>query len=334
LSSLRAVLRDEATYDYSLPEIVDKYHKWVLDDRYMILRKVQFKDFQVRDSMKNQFLSYRLPVNTETIAVKCSKRGNDVYRSRVYRRFKDFASLSEKLDFFNEKDRGKKRTRALWVTLTYNTKLCSFKEAWRNVGIEFNRFMAYVYKKIGKVSCCRVWESFENGHPHIHCILLFEKKEFTVFRDGKGNFRIHEKDIIAQGWHSLVDIKAMSSLGRGFSYLKKYLLKSINSKTTDSKTLKTLALCWLFCKRAFSVSGKFRQMLTDLIKTKHNSNHKTQQTTLDGEKVQEYVYYLLGFVPADVIRLKEDLWFTKLGNEQIKSIEQFLDLTNKFRVKF
>jgi len=47
-------------------------------------------------------------------------------------------------------------------------------------------------------------------------------------------------------------------------------------------------------------------MLTDLIMTKHNSNHKTQQITLDGEIVQEYRYYVLGFVPADVVRLKKD----------------------------
>jgi len=63
----------------------------------------------------------------------------------------------------------------------------------------------------------------------------------------------------------------MGSLGWGFYYLKKYLLKSIDKESNDSKTLKTLALGWLFNKRAFSVSGKFHQMLTDLKKTKHNS---------------------------------------------------------------
>ncbi len=82
-------------------------------------------------------------------------------------------------------------------------------------------------------------------------------------------------------------------------------------------------------------------MHINLTKTKHNSNHKTQHTTIEGEivqeyyyKVQEYYYKVIGFIPADVIRLKEYLWFTKLDNEQIKSVEQFLDLTNKFRVKF
>jgi len=62
-----------------------------------------------------------------------------------------------------------------------------------------------------------------------------------------------------------------------------------------------------------------------LIKTKHNSNHKTQQTTLQGEIIQEYIYYCLGFVPADVIRLKKDAWFTQLNNEQIKWIECFFN---------
>ena len=139
----------------------------------------------------------------------------------------------------------------LWATLTYDTKLCSYKEAWEQIGIEFNSFMAYVRRHFGKVSCCRVFESFENGYPHIHCILLFQEYTFSVFRDVKGQFRVHEKDIIAQGWHSNVDVKAMSSLAGGFSYLKKYLLKGIDFESADSKGLKTLALCWVYPKKSF-----------------------------------------------------------------------------------
>ena len=66
-------------------------------------------------------------------------------------------------------------------------------------------------------------------------------------------------------------------------------------------------------------------MLPDLIKTKPNSNYKTKQITLEGKIVQEYTYYLLGFVPADVVRLKKDAWFSKINNEQIKSVEKFLE---------
>jgi len=62
-----------------------------------------------------------------------------------------------------------------------------------------------------------------------------------------------------------------------------------------------------------------------LNKTKHNSNHKTFQTTLKREIIQEYVYYVLGFVPADVVRLKKDAWFGKLSNEQTTSVEKFFE---------
>ena len=70
-----------------------------------------------------------------------------------------------------------------------------------------------------------------------------------------------------------------------------------------------------------------------MIKTKHNSNHKTQQTTINGKTIQEYTYYVLGFVPGDVVRLKKDVWYSKLINEQIKSVEKFLESKNVLRVK-
>jgi hypothetical protein len=247
LLSRRGVLREYEEFGYSVSEVVDRYSEWVSEDKYMILNRMDLRTFK-----------------SDVFAVKCSKRGNDVYRYRVYRRFKGLASLAEKTVFFNPKDRtGNKKSRALFVTLTYDTKLCAFGEAWKNIGVEFNRFMSYVRKNFGKVSCCRVFEAYENGHPHIHCILLFEEKEFKVFRDKKGQFRIKEKGVIAEGWRSHTDIKAMGSLVRGLSYLKKYLLKCIDAENKDSKALKTLALAWLFNKRAFSLSGKFRQMLTD-----------------------------------------------------------------------
>ena len=65
--------------------------------------------------------------------------------------------------------------------------------------------------------------------------------------------------------------------------------------------------------------------MDDLIKTKHNSNHKTQQTTLECKIIQEYCYCVLGFVPADVVRLKNEVKFSKLCDEQIKSVENFLE---------
>ena len=42
-------------------------------------------------------------------------------------------------------------------------------------------------------------------------------------------------------------------------------------------------------------------------RSKHNSNYKTKQTTLKEELNQEYVYCILGFVSADIVRLNNDI---------------------------
>jgi hypothetical protein len=260
----------------------------------------------------------------DVYAVKCAKRGNDVYRSRVESRFRGLRRYSENIVFFNPKDRGKKETKALWVTLTYDTKRCFYGEAWENIGTEFNCFMSYLRRNFGNISSCRVFEAFENGHPHIHCILIFKEHTFSVFRDSKNQFRIREKQVIAQGWHSNVDVKAMSSIGGGLSYLKKYLLKGIDVEKADSKGLKTLALCWAYRKRAFSVSGQFRQALSDLISILHNSNKNSVQVTLFGEELAEEKNFILGFIAGEKIAIKENVWFTVLTPSQISLLNEFL----------
>jgi hypothetical protein len=103
MSSLKAVLRDEANYDFPLSDIVKKYLQWVTEDKYMIFEKVFFKTFKGRDCRDNTTFTYKLPIKRETFAMKCSKRGNDVYRFRVYRRFKGLAGLSKKRVFFQSK---------------------------------------------------------------------------------------------------------------------------------------------------------------------------------------------------------------------------------------
>jgi hypothetical protein len=213
--------------------MVKEFKEWAEEDTYMILSKWNKKKWK-----------------NDVFAVKCAKRGNDVYVSRVKSRFRGITQYSEKIIFFNPKDRGNKETSALFVTLTYDTKLCKYGAAWENIGVQFNRFMSYLRSHFGKVSICRVFEAFDNGHPHIHCVILFKEHSFSVFRDSKGQFRVREKDVIAEGWHSNVDVKAMSSLVGGLNYLKKYLLKGIDLEDADSKGLKTLTLCWAYRKRA------------------------------------------------------------------------------------
>ena len=66
------------------------------------------------------------------------------------------------------------------------------------------------------------------------------------------------------------------------------------------------------------------RLLHDLIRDMHNSNCQLRQVTLEGGiLVQEYRFYVLGFVPAEVVRLKKEVWFRKLDSEQTSSVEQF-----------
>lgn len=306
--SLNGFQKDYLRLHFSIDYIVEVFKEWASEATYMILSKLNL------DKLKN-----------EVFAVKCAKRGNDVYKSRVKKRFTGLVGRTQDLVFFNPKDRTlQKQTSALWITLTYDTKLCSYREAWEQIGVEFNGFMSHIRRSFGKVSCCRVFESFENGYPHIHCILLFEKHKFEAFRDNKAQFRVKEKDAISEGWHSNVDVKAMSSLAGGFAYLKKYLLKGIDLEKADSKGLKTLALCWVFRKRAFAVSGQFRQALNDLITHLHNSNKPTLQTTLLGEIIPPTPYVLLGFVNGTDLNIEVDLWFTILNSQQLKLLSDAL----------
>ncbi len=93
------------------------------------------------------------------------------------------------------------------------------------------------------------------------------------------------------------------------------------SRFEDSKDTRSLLA---FRKRAFSVSGQFRKMLTDLIRSMHNSNHKLHQITLSGEIIEEEKFHVIGFVPADVVNLREEIWFKKLDIEQIDSVTEFI----------
>lgn len=55
-----------------------------------------------------------------------------------------------------------------------------------------------------------------------------------------------------------------------------------------------------------------------------NSNRQLRQVTLSGEVLLEYKFCVIGFVPADVVRLKNDVWFCKLSSGQVDSVEEFL----------
>lgn len=94
--SRKSVFEEFEEYGLTIPQIVDRYWKWVSEIKYMILNRVKMKEFRIRDSRKNTMLNYGIPIESDYFALKCSKRGNDVYHHRVYSRFKELSSLAKK----------------------------------------------------------------------------------------------------------------------------------------------------------------------------------------------------------------------------------------------
>ena len=138
--------------------------------------------------------------------------------------------------------------------------------------------------------------------------MLFESFEFNVFRDGKGRFRIRSKGVFERYWHSFVDVQDVYDLRGGMRYIGKYLYKGIHAETADSKSLKTLALCWAFCKRSFSFGGVFKEHLKEL----RDSLLDGIQSVVDAGK-----YEVIGFFTGFEIGVVGDVWYFEIDSEML-----------------
>jgi hypothetical protein len=313
MSSLAGYLRELAEKGiFDKDDIVDKYEFWVLDSRYMVLAHEREKWLSEGGAF-------------EYVAVKCAKRGNDVYVSRVDSRLYGLGFHIPNVDFDFEKH---PYTNILFITLTYDTKLCSFDVAWKNIAKEFNLWKANIRKKFGDFSVFRCFEAFENGHPHIHMIAIFKEQYFKVFKTyemGKDSkmhkvWLIDEKEFFEQYWHSWTKIKAVYNLKGGLDYLKKYIMKCSEYQHDDSKGKITLAMCWVFRKKAFYVSGQFRRALSDLIGYLCTSKTRKIQLNLLNEELKPNPWKVLGFIGATILDFDVELWAVKLTIEQMQKV--------------
>lgn len=265
------------------------------------------------------------------VAVKCSKRGNDVFSRRLDRRL-GFLSRIEGIQLFSPGDfKPNKvvRSNLLWVTLTYNPALCSLRKAWETFMGDWNLWITNLRNKYGKIDVLKFSEAFPDqngeafGYPHIHAVLLFREADFKVFprmeegRDGKLGLvlRIQEKfELESQGrWHSWIDVKALSS-GRALGgYLRKH---TKNTHYGDSQgSLVTQALLWLHRKQTFSMSSGFRRNFLDLIMSKHDSKTSAAQETLDGELLDDWIWSCHGVRSAQEIGVDPGIWVQSLEEE-------------------
>lgn len=302
-----AYLKDivEFSSESDRARIIKGYVSWVSEDEFFVLRRTER-------------LKGRAPGITYH-ALKCSKRGNDVHAKAIRGRV---AALTHELE--RSGAIGGQHTNVLYFTLTYDTKLCTIEEAWKQMGKEWNRFMACVRKEYGAVSTIRTWESFENGFPHVHSVLLFHDYRFVVVRDQSGAARIPRchKNKISAWWHSWVDIFAIDN-GRTFNecmtdvlwYVLKLEAKAYqHMEKWKEKEVKSLAYPWYFGLRNVAISGRFVKWLADLITTRLKVTQTTGgQLDLEGELATTIEWEFLGMISAEKAGFGPEIWEKEYG---------------------
>lgn len=275
--------------DVDIEIIKDEFTTWRNKSLFLIFRKVIREEFSSKTSYSGTW---------------ARKRGNSVYRMWAKNRFEQFIVDLPDYEFFNTRDHDLRNAKSplLMITLTYDTKRCNFSEAWENIGNEYNRYLSYLKRRFGRIRVLRTWESYDSGYPHVHSVVMFLDREFSVAycqkTEGRKAYRIvsSDKQIIQKGWHSFVDVQACYNLSGALCYIGKYISKDLFSKKPAS--IITLAMTWKFNKRVFSFSKGFFARLDYNV---HNSNFSVQKN-LNGDTITEISFHLLGIVTFDFLR--------------------------------
>jgi len=203
---------------------------------------------------------------------KASKRGNDVYRWRVKKRFQkilEFSEENKELSFIEESKDGGFSSRLLKLTLTvdpgkyvlndFNSKICS-KELDKQI-----KRIRNVYPNV-KVS--RTYEVFTDkakGFLHVNLVLFFPSYSFPVFlhknKKKKQSWRLknrEDKSFFKGSWGcGFVDVRAVSTAHDLLEYCLKYHIKYFRNVKAKGNQDLTLSVLTLFNKRAFSVPDSF-----------------------------------------------------------------------------
>jgi hypothetical protein len=130
--------------------------------------------------------------------------------------------------------------------------------------------------------------------------MMFHEYEFKV-TEIRGKYRIREKEAFEKSWHSFVDVQAIRKYREGVRYVTKYLTKTKNESKTQ---VLTLALCWLFRKRSFAISGDMQEVIEISI-----GHVQMTQTSLMGEEVNvNVVWVFIGIFSAEKLGITLNEW--------------------------
>jgi hypothetical protein len=246
-------------------------------------------------------------IERETIAVKCAKRGNDIYWWRVWKRIRKLYDLKAQTLF--DPHSNMKGSIVLFATLTYDMKHSSISGAWKTEGDDFNKWIRNLRKKFGCISYFRSLEVSKKGYPHIHILMIFHDYTFKLI-EIRGKYRILEKEAFEKSWHSLVHVQAIRKFREGVRYVTKYLTKTKNNSKTH---ILTLALCWLFRKRSFAISGDMQEVIESSI-----GHGQMIQTSLMSEEVTiNVVWVFIGIFSAEKLGITHNEWRETITDREV-----------------
>lgn len=261
--------------------MMDVYKSWVTSPEALLLQGTHTETGEKR-----------------LIGLKCSKRGNDVFNKRLDAKLAFLSDLkSEGFEFFDSADftvDKKVFSSALWVTLTFDSKICSLDDAWRRIEDDWNSWITNLRNRYGKIMALKFIQAFPGkkqgkrgsafAYPHIHAVLLFKEAKFSVFpeivekKDADDNrkgvslrYRIHEKDdFVSQGkYHSNVDVQALRTFKSISNYCRKYgqgTYNVINDEgSVNDEALINCTMGFFYHKQSYSASRALQSELSDLI---------------------------------------------------------------------
>jgi hypothetical protein len=138
--------------------------------------------------------------------------------------------------------------------------------------------------------------------------------EFKVTRIGD-KYRILEKEEFEKSYHSFVDVQALRELKYGVRYITKYLTKTKEENRIQNLTL---AMCWLFRKRSFAVSGDLSELLQEEIEK--SSKGILVQVDLLGLKIGLSIQWvLIGIFSAKRLGIDRNEWRKTITDRKVLS---------------
>ena len=145
-------------------------------------------------------------------------------------------------------------------------------------------------------------------HKNFNLFINF-KISYSQLNNSRRVYRIEEKEEFERSYHSFVDVQAVRKMWKGVKYITKYLSKT--KYAVKSQTL-TLALCWLFRKQSFAISGDFKDLIL------RDTKKMIVQLALFGEELSiKLVWIFIGIFSAQKLGINRNEWRKVITDREI-----------------